>query len=74
MFKSRQKHIGFITIVDDFTRFTWIFRFKQKNEYLLIKHFVFLVEHQFDSKVKTIRIDDAKEIIEGDVLWTDNLD
>ena len=32
---------------------------------ILIKHFFFLFEHQYDTKVKTIRSDNAKKIIEG---------
>ena len=65
-FHTRLHHIGFITMVDDFTRFTWTFLIKQKSEFpLLIKEFVTLVEHQFNAKVKTIRSDNAKEIIEG---------
>lgn len=66
-FKSINNHNGLITIVDDFTRFTWIFLIKQKSEYPnIIKHFVFLVEKQFDTKVKTIKCDNAKEHTEGD--------
>ena len=53
--KTRQLHTGFITIVDDFTRLTWIFLIKHKSEYpTLLKQFVMLVENQFDHEVKTI--------------------
>lgn len=62
-------HTGFITIVDDHTRFTWTFLIKHKSEFpSLIKQFVLLVENQFDCKVKTLRSDNANEIIKGEAL------
>ena len=68
-FKTRQLHNGFLTIIDDYNRFTFTFLITHKSEYpTLIKQFVLLVEHQFDAKVKIIRSDNAKEITEGAAL------
>ena len=68
-FPTRQSHIGFMTLVDDHTRFTWTYLIKHKSEFpSLFKQFVFLVENQFYSKVKSIRSDNAKELTEGNAL------
>jgi len=50
----------FLTIVDDKSRFTWIYLMRLKSEAsTLIKSFVFLVQNQFNTKIKTIRTDDG---------------
>ena len=46
----------FLTIVDDYTRFTWIFLMKPKDEEQpLIKHFFSYVSTQFESHIKIFR-------------------
>jgi len=57
---GRYRHLSltgahcFLTIVDDFTRFTWIFLMRHKNEaQSLLKKFFSFVRTQFESHIKT---------------------
>ena len=53
----------FLTIVDGFSRTTWIKLLSMKsNAFLEIKHFIAMVERQFDRKIKCIRSDNAYEL------------
>lgn len=55
-------HKYFLTIVDDFSRFTWIILLKGKHEVQLqVQRFVFMIETQFGSRVKQIRTDNGPE-------------
>ncbi|PNX95813.1 retrovirus-related Pol polyprotein from transposon TNT 1-94 [Trifolium pratense] len=57
-------HRYFLTIVDDFSRFTWIVLLKGKFETASkIKDFINLVENQFGSKVKILRSDNGPEFL-----------
>ncbi|CAL0331539.1 unnamed protein product [Lupinus luteus] len=57
-------HKYFLTIVDDKSRFTWIFFMKQKSEtVLLVKKFVAYTETQFETKIKGIRTDNGQEFM-----------
>lgn len=59
----------FLTIVDDFTRTTWLNLLKSKSDYVVtIKNFVAYVEKQFNVLVKSIWSDHAKELCEGGAL------
>lgn len=59
----------FLTVVDEFTRATWVFLMKYKSDYVpVIKQFVTYIEKQLDLKVKCIRSDNAKELSEKDAL------
>ena len=50
----------FLTIVDDYTRFTWIFMMKHKNEAQpLIKRFFSYVSTQFASHIKKFLSDNG---------------
>jgi hypothetical protein len=50
----------FLTIVDDFSRFTWIVLLKGKYEVALkLQEFIISVEVQFDAKIKTLRSDNG---------------
>ena len=61
---SIHNHKYFFTIVDDFSRFTWVTLLKSKGEVQnQIKNFITLLETQFNSKVKTIRSDNGPEFI-----------
>ncbi|KAG7585301.1 Reverse transcriptase RNA-dependent DNA polymerase [Arabidopsis thaliana x Arabidopsis arenosa] len=53
----------FLTIVDDHSRATWIYLLKNKNDVLKIfPAFITQVENQYQTKVKGIRSDNAKEL------------
>jgi hypothetical protein len=55
-------HKYFLTIVDDFSRFTWLILLKGKNEVAAqVQNFIHLVENQFDCRVKTVRSDNGLE-------------
>ncbi|KAI9162373.1 hypothetical protein LWI28_026651 [Acer negundo] len=54
----------FLTIVDDFTRFTWIFLMRHKTEaHSLLNKFFSFVQTQFESHIKTFRSDNGGEFI-----------
>jgi transposase InsO family protein len=51
-----------LVIIDDYSRFTWVYFLVHKNEAAgLIKQFVTLVENQLTKKVKAIRSDNGTE-------------
>ena len=46
----------FLTIVDDYSRYTWVVLLKSKSEVKThVQNFIALIENQFDSKIKCIR-------------------
>ncbi|KAL6126662.1 hypothetical protein ACLB2K_074708 [Fragaria x ananassa] len=52
----------FLTIVDDYSRASWIFLMHAKSEARsLLQNFIILVENQFETKVKTVRSDNGPE-------------
>ncbi|KAL2938470.1 Retrovirus-related Pol polyprotein from transposon RE1 [Bienertia sinuspersici] len=56
----------FVTIVDDWSRHTWVFLIKQKSDVVTVmEQFLMLIENQFEMTVKCIRSDNARELIEG---------
>lgn len=57
----------FLTIVDDYTRFTWVHLLKSRSEVSgIFRHFYAYVETQFCTKIRGVS-DNAKELIEGDL-------
>ena len=57
----------YVIFVDDYSRFTWLFLLKHKNEVLSVfKHFKSMVETQFSSKLKILRTDNGSEYINND--------
>ena len=51
-----------LVIIDDFSRFTWVFFLVNKSETTeLIKRFIVLMENQTNQKVKGIRCDNGTE-------------
>ncbi|TLX70005.1 DDE-type integrase/transposase/recombinase, partial [Labilibacter sediminis] len=51
-----------LVIIDDFSRFTWVFFLKSKSETAeLVKRFIVLIENQTDKKTKGIRCDNGTE-------------
>ena len=63
----------FLTIVDDYTCFTWIFLMKHKDEAQpLIKHFFSYVSTQFASHIKKFRSDNGGEFLSLQSFFKDN--
>jgi len=57
-------HKYFLTIVDDYLRYTWIFLLKQKFEVLkTLENFVVFVQTQFKTTIKIIIIDNGTEYL-----------
>lgn len=53
--------------MDEFSRFTWIHFIKHKSDYVtILNQFITYVERQFNHKIKCIRSDNAKKLIQGD--------
>jgi hypothetical protein len=45
------KHSNYVTFIDDFSKFTWIYLIKKRSSvYQIFLNFQQLVEHKFDSK------------------------
>ncbi|PIN03852.1 Leucine-rich repeat protein [Handroanthus impetiginosus] len=59
-------HIGhkyFLTLVDDHSRFTWVFLLKAKSDVaFVIPRFYNMVLTQYNAKIKAFRVDNAKEL------------
>ncbi|KAK1414359.1 hypothetical protein QVD17_30103 [Tagetes erecta] len=51
-------HRYFMLCVDQYSKFMWIFHLKQKSDvYSTFKQFVYMVERQFNTKVKNVQTD-----------------
>ncbi|KAL2926306.1 Retrovirus-related Pol polyprotein from transposon RE1 [Bienertia sinuspersici] len=58
----------FLTVVDDFSRHTWVFLLKNKTEVVpVLSQFAVYVQVQFGTKIMSIRTDNAQELCEGDL-------
>ena len=56
----------FITIVDDFSRYTWTHLIQYKSDVTSVLNQIFmLIETQFQKKIQRVRSDNAKELCEG---------
>lgn len=56
----------FVTIPDDFSRYTWIHMIKFKSEVAdILQNFIHYAETQFATKVLCVRSDNALEFCEG---------
>ena len=54
----------FLTLVDDKSRFTWIYMLKNKSDcIIIIPQFFSHVENQFKTSIKSFRSDKAKELV-----------
>ena len=64
---SMHGHRYFLTIVDDYSRFTWIHLMHTKAETRqIVMNFCTYIETQFETKVKTIRSDNGPEFLMHD--------
>nr|GFA16873.1 ribonuclease H-like domain-containing protein [Tanacetum cinerariifolium] len=58
-----------LVIVDEFTRFSWVFFLTHKNEtYRILEEFITLVENQFNHRVKYIRCDNGTEFKNANLI------
>jgi hypothetical protein len=57
-----------LILVDDFSRFTWIYFLSQKSEvFQHLKDFKALVEKQSEKKIKVLKIDNGGEYINHEI-------
>lgn len=63
----------FLTIVDDFSRGTWIYLLNMKNEtQSKLKGFLALVDRQFNKRVRIVRSDNGNEFISLSAYFHEN--
>ncbi|GJR62252.1 putative ribonuclease H-like domain-containing protein [Tanacetum coccineum] len=59
----------YLVITDDFSRFSWVFFLRTKDETsAILKDFIRQIENQLNQKVKTIRSDNGTEFKNKDVI------
>ena len=59
---SFEGHQFVLTVVDDFSRFTWIYLLKTKVEVkFVVPNFILLIQNQFPVKLKKWRSDNGRE-------------
>ena len=64
----------FKTIVDDFTRCTWVYLLKHKSEtQVYLPQFAFMVFTQFNCKIKTIRSDNGTKFYLKDFFQSNGI-
>ncbi|GJW07978.1 retrovirus-related pol polyprotein from transposon TNT 1-94 [Tanacetum coccineum] len=57
----------FLSIIDDFSRMTWVFMMKHKSEaFEKFKHWKILIENQIERKIKRLRTDNGLEFFSRD--------
>ena len=62
--RTRREAVYFITFIDDYTRFGYVYLISHKSEALnCFKKFMNLVENQLDKKIKTFRSDRGREYL-----------
>ena len=60
-------YVYYVSFIDDFSRETWIYFLKGKNEvFSKFKEFKALVENLFEKKIKIFRSDNGGEFIGGE--------
>lgn len=69
---SHKTHNGcnfFLTIMDDYTKVTWIYLIKNKNNYVsILDQFFNYIHTQFHTNVKYVPTDNAQELYAGNML------
>ncbi|XP_075098851.1 uncharacterized protein LOC142175761 [Nicotiana tabacum] len=59
----------FLTVVDDYSRMTWIFLLKLKSDVCVVLHdFLMYVKTQFDKQFKCVRTDNGSEFVNSYVF------
>ena len=59
----------FLTIVDDYTRCTWVFLMRHKNQSIsFLQQLHNYIENHFHISIKFLRTDNAKELCDGEAL------
>ena len=67
---STNGYLDYVSFVDAFSRFTWIYPLKLKSEtFTVFQNFKFLVELQFNTKIKSIQTD----LVTHYNIWSSNL-
>ena len=57
---SINKSSYYLVVIDDYSRFTWVFLLSNKNGITdLIKKFIVMIENQMNEKVKALRTDNG---------------
>ncbi|MCO5576386.1 hypothetical protein L7F22_030196 [Adiantum nelumboides] len=58
--------IYFVTFIDDFSRFCWVYPLKAKSDvFAIFQHYVSMVENETGCKVQTLRTDQRGEYMSG---------
>ena len=64
---SHAQYRYFVTFIDDYSRFTWVYFLHSKaNVFSIFQTFVALVETQFSTKIKILRSDSKGEYMSRD--------
>ena len=64
---SHEHYRYFVTFIDDFTRFTWVYFLRSKSEvFSVFKVFLTLVETQFFAKIKILQSDSGGEYMSNE--------
>ncbi|MCO5572500.1 hypothetical protein L7F22_026255 [Adiantum nelumboides] len=66
----RMPYVGnslyFVTFIDDFSRFCWVYPLKAKSDvFAIFQHYVSMVENEIGRKVQTLRTDRGGEYMSG---------
>ncbi|MCO5549956.1 hypothetical protein L7F22_003433 [Adiantum nelumboides] len=63
---SVENSLYFVTFIDDFSRFCWVYPLKAKSDvFAIFQHYVSMVENETDCKVQTLRTDQGGEYMSG---------
>ncbi|MCO5602425.1 hypothetical protein L7F22_056557 [Adiantum nelumboides] len=63
---SVENSIYFVTFIDDFSRFCWVYPLKAKSDvFAIFQHYVSMVENETGCKVQTLRTDRGGEYMSG---------